>query len=105
MDNNSNYNCLLTRIVGSKPVNDRYKIIQLENCVGVNLNKHAKKPYGEGTMCEYYVGDCITKEQAVQLCTLGNSTIIENQTAPSFEEFIGVSKKPTTTSIEEIVID
>jgi len=105
MDNHLKYNCLLSRIIGNKPVNDRYKIIQLENCVFVTLNKHAKKAYGEGTLCEYYVGDCITKEQAVQLCTISNATIIESEKASaSFEEFIGISKNSSASSTEEIII-
>ena len=110
MDNHLKYNCILSRIVGDKPVNDRYKIIQLDNCVFVTLNKHAKKPYGEGTLCDYHVGEYITKEQAVQVCTISKTTIIENELKSSsfeesFEEFIGISKSSNTLPVEEIVID
>ena len=53
-----------------------YEIVEMKNAVVVNVNKHAKKEYGEGPQIEVSVGEKITKEQAIQIADTYETTLI-----------------------------
>ena len=71
----------LTRYTGNHPIAintpDRvYEIVEMENAVVVNVNKQAKKEYGEGTQIEASVGDRLSREQAIQIADTYETTLI-----------------------------
>ena len=71
----------LTRYVGNHPVAintpDRvYEIAEMENAVVVNVNKQAKREYGEGPQIEVSVGDRLSREQAIQIADTYETTLI-----------------------------
>ena len=62
----------LTRYIGNHPVAsvtpDRvYEIVEMENAVAVDVNKHAKKEYGDGPQKSVSVGERLSKQQAIQI--------------------------------------
>jgi hypothetical protein len=71
----------LTRYVGNHPIAintpDRvYEIVEMENAVVVNVNKQAKKEYGEGPQISVSVGDRLSREQAIQIADTYETTLI-----------------------------
>ena len=71
----------LTRYTGNHPVvsvsPDRvFEIAEMENAVVVEVNKHAKKEYGEGPQISVSVGDRLSKEQAIQIADTYETTLV-----------------------------
>lgn len=71
----------LTRYTGNHPVvcasPDRvFEIAEMENAVVVNVNKQAKKEYGEGPQISVSVGDRLSVEQAIQIADTYETTLI-----------------------------
>tara|TARA_B110000495_G_C22922614_1_gene539041 strand:- start:618 stop:914 length:297 start_codon:yes stop_codon:yes gene_type:complete len=71
----------LVRYTGNHPVAsttpDRvFEIAEMENAVIVNVNKLAKKEYGEGTQLSVSVGDRLSVEQAIQIADTYETTLI-----------------------------
>lgn len=71
----------LTRYAGNHPVAsvspDRvFEIAEMENAVVVEVNKHAKKEYGEGPQISVSVGDRLSREQAIQIADTYETTLI-----------------------------
>ena len=71
----------LTRYTGNHPVvsvsPDRvFEIAEMENAVVVNVNKHAKKEYGDGVQISGSVGDRVSFQQAIQLADTYETTLI-----------------------------
>ena len=71
----------LTRYTGNHPVAsvspDRaFEIAEMENAVVVNVNKQAKKEYGEGPQVSVSVGDRLSVEQAIQIADTYETTLI-----------------------------
>ena len=71
----------LTRYVGNHPVvsvsPDRvFEIAEMENAVVVDVNKQAKKEYGEGPQISCSVGDRLSREQAIQIADTYETTLI-----------------------------
>ena len=71
----------LTRYTGNHPVvsvsPDRvFEIAEMENAVVVNVNKQAKKEYGDGPQISVSVGDRLSREQAIQIADTYETTLI-----------------------------
>ena len=71
----------LTRYAGNHPVvsvsPDRvFEIAEMENAVVVNVNKHAKKEYGEGPQVSVSAGDRLSREQAIQIADTYETTLV-----------------------------
>ena len=71
----------LTRYTGNHPVAsvspDRvFEIAEMENAVVVDVNKQAKKEYGEGPQISVSVGDRLSREQAIQIADTYETTLI-----------------------------
>ena len=71
----------LTRYAGNHPVAsvspDRvFEIAEMENAVVVNVNKHAKKEYGEGPQISVSAGDRLSREQAIQIADTYETTLV-----------------------------
>ena len=71
----------LTRYAGNHPVAsvspDRvFEIAEMENAVVVNVNKQAKKEYGEGPQISVSVGDRLSREQAIQIADTYETTLV-----------------------------
>ena len=71
----------LTRYTGNHPVvsvsPDRvFEIAEMENTVVVNVNKQAKKEYGEGPQISVSVGDRLSTEQAIQIADTYETTLV-----------------------------
>ena len=71
----------LTRYTGNHPVAsvspDRvFEIAEMENAVVVNVNKQAKKEYGDGPKISVSVGDRLSREQAIQIADTYETTLI-----------------------------
>ena len=70
----------LIRYTGNHPVAsvspDRvFEIIKMENAVILEVNKHAKKEYGEGPQVSVSVGDRLSIEQATQIADTYETTL------------------------------
>ena len=70
----------LIRYTGNHPVAsvspDRvFEIVEMENAVVVDVNKHAKKEYGEGPQVSCSVGDRLSREQAIQIAASYQTTL------------------------------
>lgn len=79
--NNKKIKIHLTRYTGNHPVAsvspDRvFEIAEMENAVVVNVNKHAKKEYGDGPQISVSVGERLSKQQAVQIADTYETTLI-----------------------------
>ena len=48
----------------------------MENAVVVNVNKQAKKEYGEGPQISVSVGDRLSREQAIQIADTYETTLV-----------------------------
>ena len=71
----------LIKYVGNHPVAsvspDRvFEIAEMENAVVVNVNKQAKKEYGEGPQLSVSVGDRLSTEQAIQIADTYETTLV-----------------------------
>ena len=71
----------LTRYAGNHPVAsvspDRvFEIAEMENAVVVNVNKQAKRPYGEGPQISVSAGDLLSREQAIQIADNYETTLV-----------------------------
>ena len=71
----------LTRYTGNHPVAsltpDRvFEIAEMENAVIVNVNKHAKKEYGDGPQISVSAGDRLSREQAIQIADTYETTLV-----------------------------
>ena len=71
----------LIKYVGNHPVAsvspDRvFEIAEMENTVVVNVNKQAKKEYGEGPQLSVSVGDRLSTEQAIQIADTYETTLV-----------------------------
>ena len=71
----------LTRYTDNHPVAsvspDRvFEIAEMENAVVVNVNKQAKKEYGEGPQISVSVGDRLSREQAIQIADTYETTLV-----------------------------
>jgi ribosomal protein L11 len=71
----------LVRYTGNHPVvsvsPDRvFEIAEMENAVVVEVNKQAKKEYGEGPQVSCSVGDRLSREQAIQIADTYETTLI-----------------------------
>ena len=71
----------LTRYTDNHPVAsvtpDRvFEIAEMENAVVVDVNKQAKKEYGEGPQVSVSVGDRLSREQAIQIADTYETTLI-----------------------------
>jgi hypothetical protein len=53
-----------------------FEIAEMENAVVVDVNKHAKKEYGEGPQVSASVGDRLSREQAIQIADTYETTLI-----------------------------
>ena len=81
----------LTRYTGNHPVAsltpDRvFEIAEMENAVVVNVNKHAKKEYGEGPQISCSVGDRLSREQAIQIADTYETTLIAITSSDTTEQ-------------------
>lgn len=79
--NNKKIKIHLTRYTGNHPVAsispDRvFEIAEMENAVVVNVNKHAKKEYGDGPQISVSVGERLSKQQAIQIADTYETTLI-----------------------------
>ena len=71
----------LTRYAGNHPVAsvspDRvFEIAEMENAVVIQVNKHAKKEYGEGPQVSVSAGDRLSREQAIQIADTYETTLV-----------------------------
>jgi len=71
----------LIKYVGNHPVvrvsPDRvFEIAEMENAVVVNVNKQAKKEYGEGPQISVSVGDRLSSAQAIQIADTYETTLV-----------------------------
>ena len=71
----------LVRYTGNHPVvsvsPDRvFEIAEMENAVVVNVNKQAKKEYGEGPQISVSVGDRLSIEQAMQIADTYETSLV-----------------------------
>ena len=71
----------LIKYIGNHPVAsvspDRtFEIAEMENAVVVNVNKQAKKEYGEGPQISVSVGDRLSREQAIQIADTYETTLV-----------------------------
>lgn len=71
----------LIKYIGNHPVAsvspDRvFEIAEMENAVVVNVNKQAKKEYGEGPQISVSVGDRLSTEQAIQIADTYETTLV-----------------------------
>lgn len=71
----------LIRYTGNHPVAsvspDRvFEIAEMENAVVVNVNKQAKKEYGDGPQISVSAGDRLSREQAIQIADTYETTLI-----------------------------
>lgn len=71
----------LTRYAGNHPVAsispDRvFEIAEMENAVVVEVNKHAKKEYGDGPQISVSAGDRLSREQAIQIANTYETTLV-----------------------------
>ena len=71
----------LIRYIGNHPIAtttpDRtIEIVEMHNAVFIDVNKQAKKEYGEGPQIKVSVGDRISNEQAIQIANTYETTLI-----------------------------
>ena len=71
----------LIKYVGNHPIAsvtpDRtFEIAEMENCVFVDVNKQAKKEYGEGPQVSMTVGSRLSDEQAMQIADTYETTLV-----------------------------
>ena len=71
----------LIKYIGNHPVAsvspDRtFEIAEMENAVVVNVNKQAKKEYGDGPQISVSVGDRLSREQAIQIADTYETTLV-----------------------------
>lgn len=71
----------LIKYIGNHPIAsispDRvFEIAEMENCVFVNVNKQAKKEYGEGPQISVTVGSRLSNEQAIQIADTYETTLV-----------------------------
>lgn len=71
----------LIRYIGNHPIAtttpDRtIEIVEMHNAVFIDVNKQAKKEYGEGPQIQVSVGDRISNEQAIQIANTYETTLI-----------------------------
>ena len=71
----------LVRYTGNHPVASVspervFEIVKMENAVVVEVNKHAKKEYGDGPQVSASVGDRLSKEQAIQIADTYETTLV-----------------------------
>lgn len=71
----------LIKYVGNHPVASiaperTFEIAEMENAVVVNVNKQAKKEYGEGPQISVSVGDRLSTEQAMQIADTYETTLV-----------------------------
>ena len=71
----------MTRYTGNHPIvtttPDRtIEIVEMHNAVFIDVNKQAKKEYGEGPQITVSVGDRISNEQAIQIADTYETTLI-----------------------------
>ena len=81
----------LIRYTGNHPVAsispDRvFEIVEMENAVVVDVNKHAKKEYGEGPQVSCSVGDRLSIEQAIQIAASYQTTLTAVASVTSTDE-------------------
>lgn len=53
-----------------------YEIVEMKNAVVIDVNKHAKKEYGEGPQIEVSAGDRLSREQAIQIANTYETTLV-----------------------------
>lgn len=71
----------LIKYIGNHPIAsitpDRtFEIAEMENCVFVDVNKQAKRDYGEGPQISMTVGSRLTDEQAKQIADTYETTLV-----------------------------
>jgi len=71
----------LIKYIGNHPVASitperTFEIAEMENAVVVNVNKQAKKEYGEGPQISVSVGDRLSTEQAIQIADTYETTLV-----------------------------
>ena len=71
----------LIKYIGNHPVasvspDHVFEIAEMENAVVVNVNKQAKKEYGDGPQISVSVGDRLSREQAIQIADTYETTLI-----------------------------
>jgi len=71
----------LIKYIGNHPVASItpervFEIAEMENAVVVNVNKQAKKEYGEGPQISVSVGDRLSTEQAIQIADTYETTLV-----------------------------
>ena len=63
-------------LVASVSPDRTFEIAEMENAVVVNVNKQAKKEYGEGPQISVSVGDRLSREQAIQIADTYETTLV-----------------------------
>ena len=81
MKSNSDILIKLVKYINNPPnattTSDRtIEIVEMHNAVFIDVNKQAKKKYGEGPQIEVSVGDRISNEQAKQIADTYKTSII-----------------------------
>jgi len=71
----------LIRYIGNHPIatttpERTIEIVEMHNAVFIDVNKQAKKEYGEGPQIKVSVGDRISNEQAIQIADTYKTTLI-----------------------------
>lgn len=71
----------MVRYIGNHPIAtttpDRtIEIVEMHNAVFIDVNKQAKREYGEGPQITLSVGDRVSNEQAIQIADTYNTSII-----------------------------
>jgi len=71
----------LIRYIGNHPIatttpERTIEIVEMHNAVFIDVNKQAKKEYGEGPQIKVSVGDRISNEQAIQIADTYETTLI-----------------------------
>jgi hypothetical protein len=79
--NSSDVVIKMVRYVGNHPIAtttpDRtIEIVEMQNAVFIDVNKQAKKEYGEGPQITLSVGERVSNEQAIQIADTYNTSII-----------------------------
>lgn len=71
----------MVRYTGNHPIatttpERAIEIVEMHNAVFIDVNKQAKKEYGEGPQIQVSVGDRISNEQAKQIADTYETTLI-----------------------------
>ena len=71
----------LIRYIGNHPIatttpERTIEIVEMHNAVFIDVNKQAKKEYGEGPQIQVSVGDRISNQQAIQIADTYKTTLI-----------------------------